>query len=106
MAADEEPPRYLLREPLIPLGVATALPALLIKIREFWGEQEQRGPGAARPLDSWDRANAAIATKLALADLDHCISAATGCGQQVPAARWESLLEDLQSLKRELDARR
>ena len=106
MAADEEPPRYLLRVPLIPLSVATALPALLIEIRDHWREQEQKGPRSARPLDSWDRTNAAIATKLALAYLDQCISLAIGCGQQVPAARWELLLLNLHRLKCKRDAQR
>ena len=106
MAADEEPARYLLKVPLIPLGVATALPILLTDIRDLWQQWEQRGPGAARPLDSWDRETAKLATNQILKDLNHYISLATERGQQVPAARWELLLLNLHRLKCKLDAQR
>ena len=90
--------------PLIPEDVARELPALLEELRTRWRDLECRGSGPEPSPRGVARRNLDIATRLVLADLEHCISSPGERGQQISARRWESLLQDLRGLKRRLDA--
>ena len=84
MAADEDPARYLLKVRVVPLNVAMALPSRLTDVRDRLTQWEQRGPGSAQPLDSWDRKTAKRAIDLILEELNHYISLATDRGSRCP----------------------
>ena len=104
MRPADEPPPNAPRVPLIPLGVAAELPALLEELRDRWLELKWRRSGSGQSARSAGRLNLQIATRLVLEDLDHCFKLATDRGQQLSARRWESVLEDLRNLRRKLDA--
>ena len=99
----DQPPPDAPKVPLIPLGVADELVRVLIEIRNCSRDLECRGSASGQSAWGVDGPELAIATRLVLADLDHCIRLATERGQQVSAGRWESILEDLRNLKRKLD---
>jgi hypothetical protein len=82
-----------LKHPLIPLGVAEALPDLLAEV-----EHHLRQGLAGRP-------HLEVTARVLLAELDHCVELACDRGRQVPAARWELLVRELQRLKRKFEAR-
>jgi hypothetical protein len=103
MQPADQPPPYLLKEPLIPEHVAEELPALLIEIRDRWQSLKSRGSGTAASAVGGGRLKLDIATRVVLEELDHCFKLATDRGHQLSARRWESLLNDLRNLKRKLD---
>ena len=100
----DRPPPDAPRVPLIPLGVADELVRVLIEIRNCSRDLECRDSGSGQEAWGVNGPELAIATRLILADLDHCMSLGIEKGQQVSARRWESILEDLRNLKRKLDA--
>ncbi len=102
MATGGEPSERVLREPLIPDGLAQELVPLLTEIRNRWCDLERAGSRSGQPLQTPARANLNVATLLVLGELDRCIDLARGKGVQVRAERWASVLADLRSLKRKL----
>ena len=103
MQPADQPPPYVLKEPLIPEGVAEELPALLEEIRNRWQSLKCRGSGMAASAVGGGRLKLDIATRVVLEELDHCFKLATDRGQQLSARRWESVLEDLRNLRLKLD---
>jgi hypothetical protein len=104
MQPADEPPPHVLKEPLIPEGVAEELPALLEELRDRWLDLKWRRSGSGQSARGVGRLKLHIATRLVLEDLDHCFKLATDRGQQLSAKRWESVLEDLRNLRLKLDA--
>ena len=104
MADDAGPSRSVLRVPLLPLGVAQELPRLLIAIRDRCRDLERSGSQALQTSQGLGGMSLDVTTNLLLEDLNHYLDLAMGKGQQVSAARWEGLVQDLRSLKRKLDA--
>ena len=88
MASQLPPKRF--REPLIPISVAGELISLLLALRSRWMHY---------PLDDVRVLN------IAPSDIEHCLDLAQYCGKQLPAERWECVVDELRLVVSELDSR-
>jgi hypothetical protein len=85
---------------LVPQSVAVELGPLVERMRGLLERGELDGlPAISSHFDA--QFPAPVLVRIALADVDHCVQLATRFGAQLPAARWQSLLNELQSIDRQ-----
>jgi hypothetical protein len=104
MPSSNEQAGYTLRHPLVPLKLATEFLCLVAELTTRLEQGELAGSGPIELSDGWWLPSGELAARVALADVESCIAAATRSGRQVSAARWEALFQELQHLKAMLDS--
>ena len=91
-------PDRALRGIYVPAAVADELTGLLLRLQALLAETSIEALGPLPLPGGYGVADADLALKLVLADVEHLIDLADYCNAQVSVARWEHVTDDLRYL--------